>query len=437
MASDPERPIEKLLRSCAEKRREEAGAPLELHPATRRLLQGEVARQFPKPASQAGATQSFLGRFWPRLAWGLAGAAALAAVILVLVPARTEKPELLARNEPAAKSAPAENRKISEEADRAAATPAVQPAPSPANLPVPTEQAPTATLAQSSVTKREPLQQPAQQLAGGPQNAVRHDSLQALNAPTAPPPPPMPEASAAAVSAKAFANNELAKTSGAAAQTPATLANSDLAAPRYGLAASTQLGVALAAKDVPADQRLHFVQTEQKAKAALTDTVSPATPVLASFQLEQSASGLQVIDSDGSVYSGYLQPAESATGSTSAPTRAQAGARMLKQAQTQGAPTATAPADATPQAWSNYFFRVVGTNQTLNQRVVFTGNLVYPANSLTSSLGAANSITGGVGGALFGDGANNALPLLNSRISGKALLDDRKEIEINALPAKP
>ena len=43
MANEPERPIEKLLRDAAQKRRDEAGAPLELHSATRRLLQGEVA----------------------------------------------------------------------------------------------------------------------------------------------------------------------------------------------------------------------------------------------------------------------------------------------------------------------------------------------------------------------------------------------------------
>src|ERR1041385_4519628 len=51
-----ERPIEKLLRRYARKRRDEAGAPLELHPATRRRLQGEVVRQFPKPATERGGS---------------------------------------------------------------------------------------------------------------------------------------------------------------------------------------------------------------------------------------------------------------------------------------------------------------------------------------------------------------------------------------------
>jgi len=42
--------IEPILRAFAKKRREQSGAPMELHPATRRLLQGEVARRAAKPA---------------------------------------------------------------------------------------------------------------------------------------------------------------------------------------------------------------------------------------------------------------------------------------------------------------------------------------------------------------------------------------------------
>ena len=45
---EPERPIEKLLRDAGKKRRDDAGAPFELHPAARRLLQGEVAQRFGK-----------------------------------------------------------------------------------------------------------------------------------------------------------------------------------------------------------------------------------------------------------------------------------------------------------------------------------------------------------------------------------------------------
>ena len=51
---EPERKIEKLLRAYAKKRRAQAGDPLTLHPATRRLLQGEVARRKPKPGDDGG-----------------------------------------------------------------------------------------------------------------------------------------------------------------------------------------------------------------------------------------------------------------------------------------------------------------------------------------------------------------------------------------------
>src|SRR5882757_73239 len=49
MSMEPERKIEKLLRAYAKKRRAGAGDAFKLHPATRRLLQAEVARNQPKP----------------------------------------------------------------------------------------------------------------------------------------------------------------------------------------------------------------------------------------------------------------------------------------------------------------------------------------------------------------------------------------------------
>ena len=46
---ESEHKIKKLLRAYAKKRRAQAGDPLKLHPATRRLLQDEIARHAPKP----------------------------------------------------------------------------------------------------------------------------------------------------------------------------------------------------------------------------------------------------------------------------------------------------------------------------------------------------------------------------------------------------
>src|SRR5664280_1818889 len=101
MANEPERPIEKLLRAAAKKRRDEAGARLELHPATRRLLQGEVGRTYAKPTR---ATRSFivlLGQLWPRVAGGAAIFAllVLAGYMLLPVPDKSKREALMAKSE--------------------------------------------------------------------------------------------------------------------------------------------------------------------------------------------------------------------------------------------------------------------------------------------------------------------------------------------------
>ena len=93
---DPERPIEKMLRDCAKKRRDEAGAPIELHPANRRLLQAEVARHAPKPNPQA-RWFNFPGGFQPRLAWALCVLTITAVGATLLLPGlnhRARKTEL-------------------------------------------------------------------------------------------------------------------------------------------------------------------------------------------------------------------------------------------------------------------------------------------------------------------------------------------------------
>jgi hypothetical protein len=109
MANEPERPIEKLLRACARKRRDEAGAPFTLHPATRRLLQGEVTRAFPRDRGAANGVSGLLAGLWPRFAWGFGLFAVLAIAAWVLVPGASKDKEerRLARNEPLPGALPA------------------------------------------------------------------------------------------------------------------------------------------------------------------------------------------------------------------------------------------------------------------------------------------------------------------------------------------
>ena len=72
--------VEELLKAYARKRREEGGSTFELHPATRKMLQAEAAREFGKNLRGKRSFFSSLVRFWPRIAF--AGAAV---VVLSLV----------------------------------------------------------------------------------------------------------------------------------------------------------------------------------------------------------------------------------------------------------------------------------------------------------------------------------------------------------------
>src|SRR4051812_16601691 len=94
MPPEPERPIESLLRRYARKRRERAGEPWTVHPVTRRLLQQEVGRQFPKKRSFGSALGKMLRPEWLKPLIAVAGAAAVIIVGLILSvrpDGRTEK----------------------------------------------------------------------------------------------------------------------------------------------------------------------------------------------------------------------------------------------------------------------------------------------------------------------------------------------------------
>ncbi|HYV26865.1 MAG TPA: hypothetical protein VFA77_04995 [Candidatus Eisenbacteria bacterium] len=69
MPLEPDNQIDKLLKAYAKKRRDRMGAPLDVPPATRKLLQDEVARTFPRRSSAAESWLASLKMFWPRVAF--------------------------------------------------------------------------------------------------------------------------------------------------------------------------------------------------------------------------------------------------------------------------------------------------------------------------------------------------------------------------------
>lgn len=99
-----ERDIEKKLRAFADKRRKDAGGPFELHPATRRLLQGEAARQQGESARKP-PPGNFLEKMFflplPRLTWVLSALAILAAGTWVFLGTLPKSKEFAANSETA------------------------------------------------------------------------------------------------------------------------------------------------------------------------------------------------------------------------------------------------------------------------------------------------------------------------------------------------
>ena len=309
---EPERNIEKLLRAYAKRRRAKAGDAFTLHPATRRLLQGEVARQTP-PAADEPESWSLWDVLRERWA-ALLGFALVVFFMASLVLPPLSKAKMKAGLPTTAASLPANGvaAPTAVAADRRLLT------------------APAATLPASDVASTLPVNG----LAVNRTDDVTHDFSGGQSA--------------------ARFQGELA-----AKALPAGAANSQ-----------------------------RFVQ-------AATDK-SP--PVLAAFAWQQNGNAIAVVDSDGSVYSGLLQPTESLTKDIGVVSNL-------------------------PAAAQNFSFRVTGANRSLQQNVVFAGNLALLSNGPASSA------------PMFGGPAPQNLS--NARITGTVTLGGTNRMQINARPVPP
>lgn len=473
---DNERPIEKLLRRYAKKRRDDAGAPLELHPATRRLLQGEVSRQFPKAkAERRNIFAEWLGALRRRWIYATAASAVLIAGGL-LVQHQPAPPALdLAKNEatsakmPARKPAPGDSESdIVGQRDFAA---------EPAARAIGAE-APVTPLALTPPTEPLEVREPKRELTGtlkldadAKRARTLSDELVAIP-PAAVPASPSPitlakkslEQKAAASGAKLeeFASDARAdKTAfGGPASKPATPTVVTTVAGESGPAGATRDRVSqpLSLDDASATSpplaaiptaprrfapmvRSDGLEREKVSRYSQSfanlaplpqkekeENAAPISPVLLNFQVEQTGDRVAVIDSDGSTYLGGLN---------SGPVNSSAG-KDVQEFKSSDPLAGRLKADAlgvTQPSTQNYFFRVAGTNRTLNQQVVFTWNFVALSNA------PVRAPTAGVGGAQNQNtsAVPQQFPALrnNSGISGRAQINAGREFEINAVPVTP
>ncbi|MEW6156246.1 MAG: hypothetical protein AB1813_02370 [Verrucomicrobiota bacterium] len=102
MSPEPNNRMDDLLKAFAKKRRKEAGDPLELHPATRRLLQDEVARTYghgPQPTHSTRPGWKSLLMFWPRFAIGFSVLAMAGIAIFLATQTRAPQSQLASRSD--------------------------------------------------------------------------------------------------------------------------------------------------------------------------------------------------------------------------------------------------------------------------------------------------------------------------------------------------
>lgn len=467
-----ERPIEKLLRRYAKKRRDAAGPPVELHPATRRLLHGEIGRQLAgaqrttSGARQSSDSGSPLGSFqsrwkgWlPRLAWAvpLLGLFAVGWWSLLDRPATQQlalgpvsREEMAAngiqaskdeRRAPAALPSPViEVSSADSSAARGTSPSSVpvlvrslnSPAPGAANLGVvgknrDTEQelAFDAARDQRAVSLASVAETKGAPARGGGKEVALADNL-GIVSPTAP------------------ARARLAEV----AQTNGLKLNARYARPfeaaASGAAASLRepsgKSATVARSDsYERDQSLTYSQSfanlapeTLKQKAAKAMVQPPSSPVLASFRVEQTGRQLRVVDSDGSTYVGETDASPEFWGDVGS--RKEQSAQLFKSdGKINQLPAAT---KAVPESqMQNNLYRVAGTNRTLNQPVVFTWSFVELTNAPV--VAQSSKISRDLNLDTKKLPSQFPAQLQNSLITGRAQFGTGKEIEINAVPVSP
>ena len=408
---EPERHIEKLLRSLARFRRSQAGDsakgadPFALHPATRRLLQGEVARCAPK----AGAGAARVPWFW-RSSPLLAGAlviAVLGTLAAALLPALSK-----AKHKAQAVAAMSQLRQIGIAAQLTAGDHA-------GKLP--------ATLAELTNVIRDPKLlvdpqsgQPFTYIGGGkylaslPANTVlayapeqKHHRLVLLsdgsvtsysatdfsvltNATTGdlavnnkmPAGTPDLASVDAPAAAPAPAQRELDKRLSVAVKSDQSvavndgLANHQLNPVLNGLPKAANAGLESTVAWGVNQSTQMFVAVDRANPLSLANnnngqfyrnqaTARRQAPLLGKFQWQQNGNAVRVVDTDGSVYEGSLT--ENAANAVITVALPQAGtlAANNRTANTQNAP-----------GQSGLSFQVRGRSQTLKQNIIFAGNFI-------------------------------------------------------------
>jgi len=437
---EPERNIEKLLRAFAKKRRDQAGAPLELHPATRRLLQSEAARQ----GSKTGGRGFFLNVFSllrPRLALiACTAVAALVGVALLLPQWTGNETQSIARGPAADELMKQRSQSAPDDARPAATTAPAAETPAPPAVRSRFDQDGFADAARRQEDSKEFAEPGKLRDAADLRFNVEKSKTEiaaskdaALNENQPVPPVTQPEPVTLDVAETASASGALVQRKGTdeidgfAGTPPATTAPAQVpllagavgGKPDLAQTNTVLLGAVAPASPPPGSAAVpeRFYRVTVPAEARAASLAAEPTPLLANFQIDQKGANIRIVDQDGSVYSGYAQLADA-----EAPT----GAVAMTDAARKPQARVVNGNDVEPIA-QNYSFRVTGTNRSLNQKVVFIGTY-----SKDPAAPARRSVTASESEALSRR-ATAEVQAPAARVSGRAVIDDRREIQIDAV----
>lgn len=468
MSQEPQREIEKQLREHAEKRRATAGDQLELHPATRQMLQGEVARTYgtTPPVAEKTAAKPWWS-YWPVALFG----SCCVLLLAVMVNSRKEEAEF-------AKADSVNDRML------ALAPTSVQPAASAVPAATPPAAAPTVALEISpTVHNPEPVTLSAskanadrfnldvRQAPGEPMLAEKPKTMESVKeanrdaylSANSPPPAPTRPQTASAPAAAATTSPMLSGRAMGGSQ-PEPMAKSKVMAEKLaepavvtnsltvsGLANADEAGMKKqAAVTVVQSNSLRMDTSSVYFAATLTDSTteknsqtftqtparsmmrrnyqSPPIPaVLESFQVQQTGDEVKIIDGDGSVYIGSMLPPE--TENESLADRDKDTTRSRSELQVRGG---SLPAQSqaiggfTQQSQPSRAFRATGMNRTLNQQIVIDGTFEQmPAPELRKAVREAQKAEAA---------KQAATPLPQLQIQGRVQVGTRQELFLNATP---
>jgi hypothetical protein len=374
---EPERPIEKLLREAAAKRRTQADLPDSLHPADRRMLQAEVRKAYPTKAGSSGKRWNL----WPQLGWSFAVITGILLAASMMLPHRDTPQGTFAYNQSKEYAAAQKEEK-----------PVREPLSSTAPSATPSQLAGNdATIATANLNDISSASDSRKLESRADKQMTAERSLSA-NAPVSEQEafrrryglgPSSPSASAPSPTTPAPTQPTLATRSSAAPAAASGGAAGVANSPRDELAAKSAL------ESAGLSRRQRFVSVpaqESKTKAAKAAAPAPTPRVLTDFELQEDAGRLRVIDQDGSVYTGAFEAPSADLLKDSAKKPDLLGGRVeADQFYFDG-----------KQAGETLSFQVRGTNRTLRQAIVFKGQISSSQLDLKpqANLGAQQSPAG-------------------------------------------